>query len=236
MEKPSRSGGVPTAESRLREILGTEHASVEVRRVLPRLLELLADGVRIDSKHLERFSGWGPELWGQLQEWGAEVDQEGRIVGIAGLSILWTPHRVESGNRRYYTWCALDALVLPQTLGEEATIASVCPATGVPISLSISRDGAVRHELPDLTLSVVVPARGSPAGGTCLRRSLVGRQGFFCSRVWFFSSREAGRRWLGDGKTSVMMSPREGAALARSLWHDPLNVAQSRKGTAQPDP
>ena len=37
-------------------------------------------------------------------------DEAGRLVGIAGLSVDPTPHEIQIGERRLWTWCALDAV------------------------------------------------------------------------------------------------------------------------------
>ena len=40
----------------------------------------------------------------------ARRDQNGNLVGIAGLSLEPTPHAIEIEGRSFWTWCALDAV------------------------------------------------------------------------------------------------------------------------------
>jgi alkylmercury lyase len=198
----------------LHDLLGTEHASAEVRALLPEILSRLASGVPVDGAQLAGLPAWREDVWDELRAWGANVDDKGRIVAIAGMSIPWTPHRIElEGGRGFHAWCALDSLVLPQILGEDARIRSVCPVTGTPVSLEVTGNGEIRHAPSDLTVSVVVPQAEGNTGGVCLRPSLVGRRGFFCSRVWFFVSREVGTRWLVSSAGAVLITPEEGLAL-----------------------
>lgn len=207
----------------LHELLGTEHASLEVRALLPRILGQLANGVPVEEDHLIGLPGWREAVWDELHEWGADLDAEGRIVGFAGMSIPWTPHRVElEAGRGFHAWCGLDTLVLPQILGEDAHVGSVCPVTGSRLELWVSAAAGVRYSPSELTLSVVLPPSDRATAGVCLRPSLVGRQGFFCSRVWFFVSRDVATRWLATTEDAVLITPEEGLALGRALWCDPL--------------
>lgn len=54
----------------------------------------------------------------------ARFDEEGRIVGMPGLSVLRTPHRFEVSGRHLYTWCAWDALFISRVIGTRAGDAS----------------------------------------------------------------------------------------------------------------
>ncbi len=58
----------------------------------------------------------------------AEWDQD-RLVGIGGLSLHETRHRLSFQGRALYTWCAWDSLFLVPLIGEPATLFSTSPAT-----------------------------------------------------------------------------------------------------------
>jgi alkylmercury lyase len=59
-------------------------------------------------------------------------DEEGRVVGFMGLSVVaFGEHRIELGGRTLTAWCAWDALFLPELLGEAAGFA---PAVRSPAS------------------------------------------------------------------------------------------------------
>jgi alkylmercury lyase len=70
----------------------------------------------------------------------AEVIDEGRIAGFLGLSLVPTPHKLMVKGKALYTWCAMDAIILPQLLLLEALIESVDPLNGQRIQLSVNED------------------------------------------------------------------------------------------------
>lgn len=61
---------------------------------------------------------------GRLRD--TEYDDAGRIVGY-GITLRPTPHRFTVDGHQLYTWCALDTLIFPATLGQSAQVES--PAT-----------------------------------------------------------------------------------------------------------
>ena len=52
--------------------------------------------------------------------------QRGGVVGAYGLSLQPTPHVLELGAVRLYTWCALDAVGIPAGLQEDAAVRGQC--------------------------------------------------------------------------------------------------------------
>src|SRR5262245_41992663 len=89
-------------------------------------------------------------------EGGILVDDRGRIVGSAGLSIGPDRHRIELGDRTFWTWCAYDILGIVGALGADATAYSASPHSGVSLEVRSDRG---RPEPPSL---VPFP----PAGGS----------------------------------------------------------------------
>src|SRR5215813_13301650 len=58
------------------------------------------------------------------------LDEQGRIVGAAGLSIGPDRHRIELGGRTFWTWCAYDILGIVGALGADGTARSTSPHSG----------------------------------------------------------------------------------------------------------
>lgn len=56
-------------------------------------------------------------------------DPDGHVVGIAGLSIEPTRHRIDLGGTIRWTWCALDAIGILNALGRPATYTTEVPDT-----------------------------------------------------------------------------------------------------------
>ncbi|GAB2883022.1 organomercurial lyase MerB [Streptomyces deserti] len=114
-----------------------------------------------------------------------EYDAEGRIIGF-GLTFNPTPHRYETHGRTFYTWCALDTLVFPAILGENARVTSPCRATGEPVRLTATPEGPRNVEPASAVVSLVTP--GAPAS---VRSS-------FCNQSHFFTSADAAKDWLAE--------------------------------------
>lgn len=102
----------------------------------------------------------------KLKSRGLAVDDQetGSVVGIWGLTLLPTPHRLEMGGRKFYAWCAIDAVGIPAALGETARIDSKCHECGAPLHLEVvagrARTGQDEAEVwvwaaaPDLSKSL----------------------------------------------------------------------------------
>ena len=70
-----------------------------------------------------------------------------RIVGVRGLSLTETDHRLRLAGRQLYAWCAVDAVGIPLALGAEARVESRCHRCGVPLVLQVK--GGVVVEGPE---------------------------------------------------------------------------------------
>jgi alkylmercury lyase len=93
---------------------------VRRRATGPRALRELAGGEPVAE----------PALTPAAERWpNVELDDHGRIVALAGLSLTPTAHRFTVGGRQLYTWCAWDTLVLPGLLDQPAHVESTCPVT-----------------------------------------------------------------------------------------------------------
>jgi alkylmercury lyase len=53
-----------------------------------------------------------------LSGWpGVYYDDQRRVIGFWGLTIVPMPHRLRIGDRTLYAWCAWDTLFLPELIG-----------------------------------------------------------------------------------------------------------------------
>ena len=140
----------------------------------------------------------------------AVLDEERRVVAAGGLSLVPArQHRLAVRGRRFWTWCAIDAVGIPAALGEDAVVETTCHHCGVPVRV-VHRAGAVAeasHPAARLWNAEHAPGR-SMAGGTC------GLMNLFCSpehlRAWLdghpdargdavdlAGAAELGRAWWG---------------------------------------
>lgn len=78
-----------------------------------------------------------------------DIDGDGRVEGIAGLTLRSTVHDLRIGPDLWHTWCALDAIGIPVALGIDADVPTSCPTCGRRLALSVRGghlDGANGNE------------------------------------------------------------------------------------------
>jgi hypothetical protein len=65
----------------------------------------------------------------------AEVDDDGRLVGVHGVVGRPTAHRIEHAGGVVHTWCALDANGIPAALDIDAAAVTSCPGCGAELTV-----------------------------------------------------------------------------------------------------
>lgn len=80
----------------------------------------------------------------RLVELGVVVadPETGRVVGVRGLSVAETDHRLRLAGRQFYAFCAVDAVGIPAALRADARVESRCHHCRVLLTLEVS-GGAV---------------------------------------------------------------------------------------------
>lgn len=138
---------------------------------------------------------------------GTVVDDHGRLLGIAGLSLAPSRHRLVLGGVDLHTWCAYDAVGIPAALGEDATVATGCGHCGNPIELAIQRGR------PPKRSGAIGWMPAGPCGNTLQE---------FCPSANLFCDRdhlEAWRRQADDPPGTPETLPKL-ASLGRQAWAD----------------
>ena len=214
----------------LRETMGPEADAPDTAAAAVHAARLLAGGAPVALERLGTSLGWEAErvaaAMRRLREGRqVEADDEGRIVGAAGLSLRPTAHRFEAAGRQLYTWCALDALFFPALLGTPARVTSACPVTGADVHLTVTPDAGVADLAPPgAVVSIPIPeGRSAVAGcgpGACAE--LFGPGGAFCGNAHFFASERAAQIWLRDHPRAVTLPAADACALAVEVWAEPL--------------
>lgn len=113
------------------------------------------------------------------QEGWVDLDESGRIVGAAGLSLSTGPHGLSLGGAAFRTWCAYDSLGIAAALAADGRIETNCGQCEAPIRLAFragnpERDGPERLWLAE--------------GGADLR-------GSFCTPTVLLCGEEHGNAW-----------------------------------------
>lgn len=120
-----------------------------------------------------------------LNEFGAEFNKEGNIVGL-GLTLIPTQHLFEVNGRKLYAWCAADALTFPVILKRTARIESPDPVTGKKIRVVVTPDKIDKVEPKSTVVSFIRKIDISN-----IRHTL-------CNNVNFFSSPETASEWAAQ--------------------------------------
>lgn len=156
----------------------------------------------------------------------AELDDTGLIAMV--LSLKPTEHHFRVNGKSLFTWCAIDTLFLPAVLNQSADVESTCPITNTKIHLTITPEGIEKVNPSDVFMSIVAPGvtKGITANcssnGSCVPDNLTGSKGSFCSNVHFFSSYEAGSKWLANCEGGSILSIDEAYKLAYDIWARPF--------------
>lgn len=132
-----------------------------------------------------------------------DLDDSGRVVGSAGLSLATGPHHLSLGAAPFRTWCAYDALGIAAALAADAQVETTCGQCGEAISLAF-RDG--------------IPERPGPErlwlaeGGADLR-------GSFCTPTVLLCGEEHGAVWAeAQGGRGRLLDLAEGARQGAADW------------------
>ena len=198
-------------EQRIKEFLGAFpdefiHLNDTEQRISAQIYRLLAKGEPVPvaqiastldlplSKVEEVVSQWS----------GFYFNDDKAIVGYWGLSLGKTPHRFEVDGNTLYTWCAWDALFIPQIIGKTARVESTDAMTKEKIHITVSPDGIESVEPGTAVTSLMMP-------NTDEIRSDVIKS--FCHYLHFFSSEATAREWIGSNDKSddlIILSIEEG--------------------------
>ncbi len=187
-------------------------------RLLLRVMRRLAKGEPVPGTQVDEIVaglGLAPDEARQFLQKITERNAEGQIVGIMGLSLNDSPHRLSVNGVTLSAWCAEDTLFLPAMLKQAATIESYSPVSKEKIRLTVSpeRVEAVSPAGAAVSMVVVDPTEESMASVQAIWTT-------FCNHIHFFVSREEAERWAaGKAATRIaVISVDEGFEFARQLW------------------
>lgn len=176
---------------------------------------LLDRGTAIEARDWAEAAGLDEPAIGRVLESAAgrvQLDHAGRLVGIAGLSVVPSPHEIDIGDRRRWTWCALDAVGILGALRATGTVRSTDPGTGSDIEIEFV-DGRPQS---DATLFILGGYEGSN-----IRED-------WCPLVNFFTDPDAARAWIGEnGLEGDVVMVAQIAEDAAQMWQPLLEARDS---------
>ena len=171
------------------------------------LYRQLAAGEPVRDAELARELGRAEsEVVEILERWpGVIRGDDGRIVSFWGLAIPEMQHRLRVDGRELHTWCAWDALFIPELIGRAAEVESRPPGGGGSVRLMVDPAG-VRDVVPEAAVvSMLSPAERFD--NTVIMR--------FCHFVHFFPSPDAGAEWIAENPRTFLLSVAEAHELGR---------------------
>jgi alkylmercury lyase len=153
-------------------------------------------------------------------------DQTGAVTGSHGLSITPTRHELllEHRNgqaRRYWTWCAWDAVGILAALDANGRIRSTSPSSGAPIQLDFHH-GQPRNPEPELVVffadsDCCAPASAAGHDSGCRGSGSVIDD--WCPLVNFFEHAAAARAWAAEyGVRGTPVPLAEATDRGRAAW------------------
>lgn len=133
-----------------------------------------------------------------------KLDEQGFIVGVAGLSCIPTEHQLSFEGKRLWAWCAFDVIGIFGALEASGFATSVDPSTNERLVVNFVKG------VPDETGLGVFMA-DMPAGGSVCED--------WCWRVRFFQSESAAGAWArANGVTGSLISVANLMVSAREAW------------------
>jgi len=177
------------------------------RRIALSTYRRLVRGVPASPEEIASDAGRsGEEVKRILGDWiGVYTDAERRVYGFWGLAIPEMKHRFEVDGARLHTWCAWDAIFLPELLQRTARVESVCAQSGQPVRLTVSPTGVESAEPAAPFISFLLP-------DACQGSDIIQR---FCHYVNFFRSRADGEAWIAKTPGTFLLTLDDGVELAR---------------------
>lgn len=178
------------------------------RRVVLATYRRLARGVPASVKEIAIDAGVEVEQGRRiLGDWiGVYTDDQKRVIGFWGLAIPRMKHRFEVDGVRLHTWCAWDALFLPELLGKTAHIESACAMSGELVRLTVSPNRVESTEPAAPFVSFLAP------DASRFEQDVIQN---FCHYVHFFRSRDDGEAWIASNPGTFLLTLDEAAELAR---------------------
>jgi hypothetical protein len=147
---------------------------------------------------------------GLVQRGRCEIDGEGRLVGIHGLTLRPTRHWfVHSGVTRH-TWCAFDAIGIPAALALDAIAHTDCRACRRALEVVIV--GGEPHRADEVVLWLPAPDVDHLIDGFCATADL------YCSSAHLNSSVDV------SATPGEVVDLGAAAAKGRAAWADVASI------------
>jgi alkylmercury lyase len=182
---------------------GTFDYGPDRSRLLLRVMRALGQGCPLSANQVDHFIAESGMLPDDAHAFLGEVAERGpddTLVGVLGLSLRETAHRVTVDGRQLFTWCAADTLFLPSLLGHMASVESESPVSQAHVRLTVSPQRVEAVDPSRAVVSIVVVA---PDAADV--HSVEALWGTFCRHIFFFAARQEAETWAAgrDDSSSI---------------------------------
>lgn len=187
--------------------------SIEEQRVAIQIYRSLSEGIPLSieklSKLLVNISVY--EITKILESWtGIFYNKKKELIGFWGISIIRMNHKLSIENQKAYAWCAWDAIFIPELINKNVIVDSICPVTKESISLTVTPEKIEAQNHEDIYVSFPEPDVAN------IMENIVEN---FCHYIYFFSSKEAGEKWISECKGTYLLSLNEVQQLSKRKNH-----------------
>ena len=185
---------------------GATSAAALTRTAFTAILE----GRRLSRAELVRATGASPEEVDSLVGRALILDADDHIVAAHGLSLVPArQHRLTVRGRRFWTWCAIDAVGIPAGLDEHARVETTCYQCGTEVRLELQGAEVVSASHPAARIweAARLPGCGTTGPPHCALMNL------FCSAEHLGAWRDAHPNEQGDERDLAQIG-----ALGRAEW------------------
>lgn len=118
----------------VRDLLADDLRAAAFRRLLARGAEL--DPVELATELSRPVVAINDRLREFSRRGCIRLDNQGRVIGSAGLSVVPDRHRIVLDGRQFWTWCAFDVVGIFGALGATGTAYSTSPTSGAALEVA----------------------------------------------------------------------------------------------------
>ena len=141
----------------------------------------------------------------------AELDPDGLLLAVHGLTGRATRHGFTHAGRHHHTWCGFDSVGIPAAMSVDATATSDCPTCGRHLTIAFQRGDAFDEAV---ALWLPTPERTSHLMND------------FCASADLYCSTDHLRQRIDvDGSPGRVISLEDAVDLGRETWSDVAHLA-----------
>jgi alkylmercury lyase len=204
-------------------VLGRMRASRDridgYRPLVVDLVRELSVGVAVTPQRVAELAASRGTPPSTVEEIGRSAEwSDGSIIGLNGLTLGESQHRLNLDNATLGTWCAWDALFLVPIIGRPATLVSTSPATNARVSVTITPEAVTRSRPASAVMSVVVPHADTAATTASDVRAT------FCHFVHFFEDRSTAEAWVPLERDPAVLDLDDSFRLGQLVYGDLVTI------------